>query len=48
MALSHQREPLGDHLAIPTASVLVFEQHNIAGGIEARRRPRVLQEDERE
>ena len=45
--LVDQREPLGDHLLIPLRTVLIVEQDHRTLGIEARSRPRMLQEKQR-
>src|SRR5213083_736161 len=43
-----QRRTLVDLCAVPARSVLLLEQHDLAGPIEAARAPRVVQQHERE
>lgn len=38
----------GDRVGVPAGAVLVFEQHEVSGGVEARGRARMLEELERE
>ena len=45
--LVDQRQPLGDHLLVPKAAVLIVEQHQRAVGVEARRRAGMLQQQQR-
>jgi hypothetical protein len=43
-----ERHPLGDAVAVPQRAILVFEEHDVAGGRSARGAARILQQQERE
>jgi hypothetical protein len=43
----HKHEPFGNHLAVPQAAVLIFQEHYVTLGTEPRGRARMLQEQQR-